>query len=49
MISITIEIDGLEISMTADQAIRLRDELNRLLMSDSDISSDVMRDWLKET
>ncbi len=26
-----------------------RDELNRLLTSDSDISSDVMRDWLKET
>ena len=26
-----------------------RDELNRLLTTDSDISSDVMRDWLKET
>jgi hypothetical protein len=42
-------VGELEQEMGGSGSMPYRDELNRLLTTDSDISSDVMRDWLKET
>jgi flagellar M-ring protein FliF len=42
-------VGELEQEMGGVGSMPYRDELNRLLTADSEISSDVMRDWLKET